>query len=794
MKTKLFSLLLGATLIAGCSDNPASPDMNPGPDQVAEVNQYLNELPDWDTFSPQKSAQPPTATADPEPLEDVMLDVEMINDNGEVEIIPDVTYSCQSQPFTLTDNPEQIALYSPDRDILWPGALIQGKSHRDGLGSLLGLPIAERTPIQVSIPSLANDDNFRTVDTPSQAEVDQAIGSMIGGATTSGLSTPSTITFKMEAYHSESQFALQAGLSGHYLGFEGSAQGSVDKNASKTTVTAQFYQKMFEVVVAPPQSPGAFFSDDFNTAKLQEQVNLGRIGRDNLPVYVANVVYGRMMMFSMTSTASESDIRATMSAAYEGIGGGVSANLSVRQQAILQESEIRVTSLGGDAEATLGIIRSGDWSAYFTDSAPLTSAAPLSYTFRNLSDGSIASVSETTEYNITTCEARAATPGTFDLLNVQSLGLPIDAPATVMMADINGDEMDDIVWNHVGASENETVIGIADGRGGFSLTPVFEHPGTPTDNWGGYNVAVGDFNNDGMDDLAWSKTVGYNETFVTYSNGDGSFTALDPWQRPEQGWSNFYTFTVGDFDGKNGDDLAWNYRQEINRTYVSLNNGDGTFTAEAGKFQDHSTSWYGYPTVHVVDLNSDGRDDLLWPGLDGTSLGVYPALAVGETEGNIFSYLPNTRPGSGDWSVYDFLVGDIDGGLGEDVVMVGPRNAPDRVYRYVGNGSGGFSFKASQITPFQEDSPLVYRLLDVNGDGTDDLLMNKMDTVNRSYIGLGTASAEFDFSPIPQTHPAVDNWSQFDILVGDVNGDGREDVIYNNADVSNDVYVGLARE
>jgi hypothetical protein len=36
---------------------------------------------------------------------------------------------------------------------------------------------------------------FRRVEPPTQAEVDQAIGSMIGGATQSGLSTSSTIAF-----------------------------------------------------------------------------------------------------------------------------------------------------------------------------------------------------------------------------------------------------------------------------------------------------------------------------------------------------------------------------------------------------------------------------------------------------------------------------------------------------------------------------------------------------------------------------------------------------------------------
>jgi hypothetical protein len=243
-------------LLSSCEKEVADP-----PIDTEDVSNYLQELPSWTEFSPAAQSQLPTPAGEPEPLEDVELDVEEINDDGTTTLLENVSYSCQSQPFTLTDNPQQIAMYSPDREILYAGALIQGKSHRDGLGSLLGLPIAERAPIRVSIPGLANDDNFRTVENPSQATVDQAIGSMIGNATASGLSTPSSITFKMETYYSERQSALQMGMSGRYLGFEASASGSIDQKRSETTVTAQFYQKMYEVVVEAPQSPGDFFSE-----------------------------------------------------------------------------------------------------------------------------------------------------------------------------------------------------------------------------------------------------------------------------------------------------------------------------------------------------------------------------------------------------------------------------------------------------------------------------------------------------------------------------------------------------
>jgi hypothetical protein len=196
LRSILFLSVLALTF-AACDSSPGTAPGAEPPQEVSEgVGDYLQALPSWNQFAPAEPNQAPTPAADPVEEEPVTLaEVEKVDDEGNVYTETNVVYSCQVQPYTLTQNPEQIAMYSPDREILWAGSLIQGKSHRDGIGSLLGLPIAERAPINVSIPSLANDDNFRRVEQPTQAEVDQAIGSMIGGATQSGLSTSSTIAF-----------------------------------------------------------------------------------------------------------------------------------------------------------------------------------------------------------------------------------------------------------------------------------------------------------------------------------------------------------------------------------------------------------------------------------------------------------------------------------------------------------------------------------------------------------------------------------------------------------------------
>ena len=46
---------------------------------------------------------------------------------------------CMLKLLKMKSTPEKIVMFSPDRELLWPGALIQGASHKAAVGSLLPL-------------------------------------------------------------------------------------------------------------------------------------------------------------------------------------------------------------------------------------------------------------------------------------------------------------------------------------------------------------------------------------------------------------------------------------------------------------------------------------------------------------------------------------------------------------------------------------------------------------------------------------------------------------------------------
>jgi hypothetical protein len=386
--------MLPITLVAlaGCGDEAAGPS-------AADVDGYLRALPAWSEFAPLE----PDAEAATGPT------------TSTTETIAGGNYRCTSTPYSITRTPEQIVTLNPDAEILWPGVLLQGKGYLQGIGSLQELPVRQRAPLTLSI-DLLTDGTAQVVESPNLASVNQAVGTLIQAAHDRGHVSGSNIYYTQERTYSYDQVSLKMGVSAKYSGVEAEASLAANLSTAKTSVTAYFIQRMFTVSVVLPQSPGEFFAADFTPELLQEQVDLGRMGPDNLPVFVSNIVYGRILMFTFTSTADADSVAATVNVVLESGGASGGANLSASQQAILQNAQISVVTVGGDASHALALIRSGDLSQFFAADSPLTAARPISYSVRNLGDNTAAVFSETTEYSLTQCvpEAVSATGATYE--------------------------------------------------------------------------------------------------------------------------------------------------------------------------------------------------------------------------------------------------------------------------------------------------------------------------------------------------------------------------------------------
>ena len=392
--TRAAGLVAAAIVIApACSDSPfdvAEPtNLDPAP---AVVDTFLQELPSWETFSP------------PLPASDAIIETPE-GPRETREIVSGVTYDCISTPYSITQTPDRIVTLDPDANILWLGALLEGDGYKNGIGSLREWSVRERAPLEISIDILA-DRNTTRVTNPDLASVNQAIGQLIDRAEDQGHRSGSSLSFSQENTYSVNQGMLALGLSAGYASVSVKASISASRTAAERTVTAYFVQRMFTVSMVLPSTPRGLFSSQFTQARLNQEINRGHVGPDNVPVYVASVTYGRILMFSFTSTASITDIRASLAASFSSVAGG---SIEGRYLDILNQATIKVVALGGEGRNASALIQSGQLAEYFEEEPALTSARPISYVVRNLGDNSIARVSETSTYDLRECTALPAT-------------------------------------------------------------------------------------------------------------------------------------------------------------------------------------------------------------------------------------------------------------------------------------------------------------------------------------------------------------------------------------------------
>jgi hypothetical protein len=226
-------------------------------------------------------------------------------------------------------------------------------------------------------------------------------------------------------------------------------------------------------------------------------------------------------------------------------------------------------------------------------------------------------------------------------------------PVSIAVGDFNGDGIPDMVVANSLSDDISVLLGNGDGTFGdpanYTLTAN--------------SVVVGDFNGDGNADLA----VAFGGDFlsVLLGNGDGTFQSPVNLAVGSSGPGTISSsVVVGDFNGDGIADLAVassNFYSGSAGNYVSvlLGNGDGTFQTAVNTAAGKYTS-----AVAVGDFNGDGVADLAFVG-PGTSV----AVLLGSGDGT-FQTPANYAIGS---YASSLAVGDFNGD-GKADLAVGSRS------------------------------------------------------------------------------------------------------------------------
>jgi hypothetical protein len=322
------------------------------------------------------------------------------------------------------------------------------------------------------------------------------------------------------------------------------------------------------------------------------------------------------------------------------------------------------------------------------------------------------------------------------------------APDSVAQGDFNGDGLVDLaVANY---HDNSITVLLGSASGAFTAAPgsPFAAGTNPA------SVAVADFNGDGKADLAIANSGSGNIT-VLLGNGSGGFTAAS--SSPIAVGAQLSCVKAGDFNGDGYVDLIV-ANPLSNSVTVLLGNGRGGFMAPGGPIDVGNSP----ASLVVGDFNGDGIPDLAVANENSNSV----TILLGDGSGR-FAAAPVSPPtGSSPISI---VIGDFNGDGNADLAVA--NYIDNNVTVLLGDGRGGFT-KASG-SPFSVGfGPTSLAVGDFNGDGKADLAVTSDPNANVTVLsGNGSGG----FSPMSGS-PFPAGMFPRGLVVGDFNGDGRADL------------------
>jgi hypothetical protein len=317
------------------------------------------------------------------------------------------------------------------------------------------------------------------------------------------------------------------------------------------------------------------------------------------------------------------------------------------------------------------------------------------------------------------------------------------------------------------ANERSDNVTILLGDGKGAFAPA---PGSPFPAGHSPNdVALGDFNRDGRLDVAFAN---HQEKYLTVLLGDGRGGLAPAARSPFAVEVRPHTHGVatGDFDGDGNLDLvteSWGTDQ------VEVLFGDGT-----GGFRMPGTFYkvgkHPYQRLRVADLNGDGKSDIITTNLEGDDVTILLADGRGT-----FRQPPGSPFPCGD-SPFNLAVGDVNGDGKPDLAIVNsPSSTSDRRGRdgltiLLGDGAGGFSMLAG--SPFATGRiPNRVAIGDVDGDGVNDVAVSSPDENNITLCMMKRPGG------VAAKHTIRMSGRPKGLAMRDLDGDGKADIVVTNS-------------
>ena len=268
-------------------------------------------------------------------------------------------------------------------------------------------------------------------------------------------------------------------------------------------------------------------------------------------------------------------------------------------------------------------------------------------------------------------------------------------------------------------------------------------------------VVSGDFNNDGVPDLASASTSG--NFLVLLGRGDGTFGEGVP---AGSFFGSPRRVATADLDGDGSLDLVL-----VTNSAVCIELGPGVDASQALGGSSFATLGFRTQGLAIADFDGDGLPDLATADAALNSLSIH----LGAGDGTFGAPL-TTSLGTGNIESIVALDSNSDGAM--DVAVLD--RFTGSVVTLLGTGSGLFT--ALLPDPVGLASPVEFTAGDLNGDGTPDLVTVSSGSGDNLSVQLGLGNGSY-------SNPVVYDLDgdPVDVALADLDGDGVVDAVTANS-------------